>query len=247
MITTIIIGVIHMDSFDKKIEEYKQELIRYARRHGTAYSEEEGEFRKVSANEGKTVSAQPKKGYNVAFVSNRPMPPEYIQDDGNIEETNNTTDFSSGSALIEENGKNTPLYPDREAFLADNTKTGKLRVQAYASQQVFPISNAKVTVEKDFENGTQKFAEKYTDIDGVVQNISLPTKSKALSQTSGKEIPYSSYRVTVSHPQFETLIFDRVPIFEQIESMQPAAMTPKNETSDPSRRISDSVPNSTRR
>lgn len=206
-----------MDSFDKQIERYKQELVKYAEKHGTVYYEQE---KNESLPKEKTAYRTPK--YNAAYVSNRPMPSEY---DGNED----AAVSPSGSSVIEETSSNTPLYDNVDKFTADNTKNGKLRVQAYASQQVFPIQNAKVTVEKDFRNGRYLFMESYTDIDGIAQNIVLPAKDKRLSLTASGEIPYTTYTVTVSHPQFETLVFDRVPIFDSIESMQPAAMVPKTD------------------
>lgn len=205
-----------MDSFDKQIERYRQELVKYAEKHGTTYYEQENEVQPTEKKEYRT----PK--YNAVYASNRPMPIEY---DGSED-----TSFSpSGSSVIEETSANTPLYNNVDEFTSANTKNGKLRVQAYASQQVFPIQNAKVTVEKEFRNGRYLFNEIYTDIDGIAQNIVLPAKDKRLSLTASGEIPYTTYKVTVSHPQFETLVFDRVPIFDSIESMQPAAMVPKTD------------------
>ncbi|MBR2957994.1 MAG: hypothetical protein IKC20_07070 [Clostridia bacterium] len=206
-----------MDSFDKQIERYRQELVKYAEKHGTVYYGQDNEVQPIKEKEYST----PK--YNAAFVSNRPMPSEY---DGNED-----MGFSqSGSSVIEETSANTPLYNNVDEFTSTNKKNGKLRVQAYASQQVFPIQNARVTVEKEFRNGRELFNESYTDIDGIAQNIVLPAKDKRLSLTASGEIPYTTYRVTVSHPQFETLVFDRVPIFDSIESMQPAAMVPKTDS-----------------
>lgn len=205
-----------MDSFDKQIERYRQELVKYAEKHGTVYYEQQNEIQPTEPK------AQHTPKYNAAYVSNRPMPIEY---DGN----DDVSPAPSGSSVIEETSANTPLYNNVDEFTSDNTKNGKLRVQAYASQQVFPIQNAKVTVEKEFRNGRELFNESYTDIDGIAQNIVLPAKDKRLSLTASGEIPYTTYRVTVSHPQFETLVFDRVPIFDSIESMQPAAMVPKTD------------------
>lgn len=206
-----------MDSFDKQIERYRQELVKYAEKHGTVYYGQDNELKPAQK---KSYNNAPK--YNAAYVSNRPMPSEY---DGN----DDTGVSPSGSSVIEETSANTPLYNNVDEFTSANTKNGKLRVQAYASQQVFPIQNAKVTVEKDFRNGRYLFNESYTDIDGIAQNIILPAKDKRLSLTASGEIPYTTYTVTVSHPQFETLVFDRVPIFDSIESMQPAAMVPKTD------------------
>ena len=202
-----------MDNFDNQIERYKQELVKYAEKHGTVYYKVKEE----------TVAPikENNKIYNETYVNNRPMPVEYDGNDDN--------DISpSGSSVIEETKSNSSVYNNVDEFIGDNSKSGKLRVQAYASQQVFPIQNAKVTVEKEFRNGKYLFNESYTDIDGIAQNIILPAKDKRFSLTASGEIPYTTYTVTISHPQFETLIFDRVPIFDSIESMQPAAMVPKS-------------------
>ncbi len=206
-----------MDSFDKQIERYRQELVKYVQKHGTVYY---GQEDMINQNAEKN-DRKPK--YNAVYINNRPMPTEY---DGN----DDSGVSPSGSSVIEETSANTPLYNNLDEFTNDNSKAGKLRVQAYASQQVFPIQNARVTVEKEFRNGKFLFNESYTDIDGVAQNIVLPAKDRRLSLTAGGEIPYTTYTVTVTHPQFETLVFDRVPIFDSIESMQPAAMVPKSDS-----------------
>ncbi len=215
-----------MDSFEKKIEEYRQELMRYAQKHGTVYGSD-GSFDKAPPEpEEEITKPKEEKKYDSAFVSARPMPDEY---DGNDDD-----------AVITDAA---PMRPDRIAprylteeystfdeFLQENQKIGKLRVQAFASNQAFPIANAKITVSKQFGENKHIFAEKYTDIDGIVQNISLPTKAKELSLSAGGEIPFSTYMVEVMHPKFRPQIYENVPIFDSIESLQPAAMQPLNGT-----------------
>lgn len=215
-----------MDSFDKKIEQYKQELIKYASKHGNIYGGQPEGFVQVQPEE-EVREAKPEKIYDAAYVSNRPMPQEYDGSE-NIEETvpQNATPARDADSP-RSSGK---PYASYEDFLADNTKNGKLRVQAYAARQVFPIQNALVTVTKDFADGNHVFAQVYTDIDGVAQNIVLPTKDKTLSLSAGGEIPYSTYTVTVKHPRFVTQIYENVPIFDSIESMQPVVMLPLSNT-----------------
>ncbi len=215
-----------MDSFEKKIEQYRQELIKYAREHGAVYGSDSTGFEQVKEHADKEKPDVFEKKYNPTYASNRPMPEEY---DGN-----DSVAVNSAKAY-EQAERDLPRNNDRdftsyEDFLANNTKAGKLRVQAYASQQVFPIPNAKVTVTKDFSGNLHVFNESYTDIDGVAENIVLPTKDKSLSLSAGGEIPFATYTVSITHPNFTAQIYENVPIFDSIESMQPAAMLPLNGT-----------------
>ena len=202
--------MIYTDSIEKRIEEYKKELMKYAKKNGIVYS---GDSKGFQTAENNSQTLPMNKVYDAKFVNNRPMPPEFL----GVEEND----------IQEKPIINKSTYQN---FIDENAKYGKLRVQTYASAQVFPIQNAKVLVEKEFDDGNHIFAEEYTDIDGVAQNITLPTKSKELSQTPDSPIPYSTYTIRVTHPQFEEITFYNVPIFEGIESLQPVAMLPLNST-----------------
>ncbi len=213
--------MIFTDSIEKRIEEYKNELMKYAKKNGVVYSGNSSGFKEAEKPE-KTM--QTYKIYDEKYVSNRPMPSEFLGEDENVIQTNADINHSTYNKFVDE-----------------NTKYGKLRVQTYASTQVFPIQNAKISVEKEFDDGRHVFAEEYTDIDGVAENITLPTKSKELSLTPDSPIPYSTYTVKVTHPQFEAITFYNVPIFEGIESLQPVAMLPLN-SANQSQRIFEENP-----
>ena len=215
-----------MDNFDKKIEEYKRELMRYARQNKKVCISEENSFRQAEEEpEAPDMNEHCHKKYKEQYICNRPMPPEY---DGE-EDMKETVAANSNPLLnFDRNPTAEARYKDYDDFVSQNTKSGKLRVQTYAATQVFPITNARIIVEKDFENGTHRFADLYSDIDGVVQNIILPTKDKSLSQTPGSVIPYATYTVKVTHPRFAPVVFHNVPIFDSIESLQPVAMLPAN-------------------
>lgn len=207
-----------MDSFDKCIEDYKRELIKYAKKNGTVYVKNDNGFK---TNETEEITEEKTK-YDKKYVSNRPMPVEYHGED--------ESDSSQVNAIPQRPGEQTSpesqTYKNYDDFIANNPKFGKLRVQTYAATQVFPIQNARILVEKQFENGTHTFTEEYTDIDGVADEIILPAKSKSLSLTPGEAIPYATYTIKVTHPQFSPITFHNVPIFESIESLQPVAMQP---------------------
>lgn len=50
-----------------------------------------------------------------------------------------------------------------EVFQQLNSKTGTLRVQAYAGQRTFPVPGASVLVTHDFADGTRRFSAGVTD------------------------------------------------------------------------------------
>lgn len=202
--------MIFTDSIERRIEEYKNELMKYAKKNGMVYTQNANGFKEAEKPEN---IKQTYKAYDEKYVSNRPMPSEFLGEDDSVIQSNVNIKSSTYNK-----------------FMDENSKYGKLRVQTYASAQVFPIQNAKISVEKEFDDGKHIFAEEYTDIDGVAENITLPTKSKELSLKPDSPIPYSTYTVKVTHPQFEEITFYNVPIFEGIESLQPVAMLPLNST-----------------
>lgn len=212
-----------MDNFDKCIEDYKRELLKYAKKNGNIFIGNNEGFKTADEIKEPAKNKQTKK-YKDQYVSNRPMPVEYSGTEENTDSyvKVNTTPQRPG----EQTSPEPQTYKNYEDFISSNPKAGKLRVQTYAATQVFPIQNARVIVEKEFDEGKHTFAEEYTDIDGIADEIILPTKSKSLSLTPEETIPYATYTVKVTHPQFSPITFHNVPIFESIESLQPVAMQP---------------------
>lgn len=210
-------GCDNMEQWEDAIEQYKRELMRYAKENGRLVAEtsEQPPAPPEPAAEETPVWKQYKK--------NRPMPPEYAgeETEKEAEPKEEAADPPETDELTE--GRETE-YASFEEFAKANPARGLLRIQAFAARQAFPVVNAKIEVEKDFADGTHSFAEAYTDINGVVENIALPTKDKSLSQSPGGVIPYATYTVRVTHPHFAPTEFCRVPIFDGIESLQPVAM-----------------------
>ncbi len=212
-------GCDNMEQWEDAIEQYKRELMRYAKENGRLYAEtsEQPPAPPEPAQQAEPVWKQYKK--------NRPMPPEYAGEETEKEaepkEEAAPPDPPETDELTE--GREAE-YASFEEFAKANPARGLLRIQAFAARQAFPVVNAKIEVEKDFADGTHSFAEAYTDINGVVENIALPTKDKSLSQSPGGVIPYATYTVRVTHPHFAPTEFCRVPIFDGIESLQPVAM-----------------------
>lgn len=111
-----------------------------------------------------------------------------------------------------------------EVFQQLNSKTGTLRVQAYAGQRTFPVPGASVLVTHDFADGTRRFSAGVTDESGVFGDILLPAPNNALAQSPTGEMPYALYDIRVSHPGCRTEIYRAVPVFPGVTSIQPVQL-----------------------
>lgn len=108
-----------------------------------------------------------------------------------------------------------------ESFLQKNPQSGILRIQAFAGQQAVPVVGAQVTVSREFQDGSREFATGVTDENGVLDGIVLPAPDKSLSESPTVEAPYATYDIRVSHPGYRTEIYQKVPVFDGIKSIQP--------------------------
>ena len=221
-------GCDNMDRWEDTIEQYKRELVRYARENGTFYgaenekpAEPEPEEDEIDLLEGIEPEKEEEMPVWKKYKKGRPMPVEYEGEEPAQAKEEAPPDPPETDELTEGTERE---YGSFAEFTGENPARGMLRIQAFAAQQAFPIVNAKIEVEKDFADGTHRFAEAYTDINGVVENITLPTKDKSLSQSPGGVIPYTTYTIKVTHPHFAPTVFCEVPIFDGIESLQPVAM-----------------------
>lgn len=113
-----------------------------------------------------------------------------------------------------------------EAFLQENPKTGTLKIQAYAGRQAVPVPGAQVTVSRRFQDGVHEFASGVTDENGIFNGIVLPAPDKKLAEAPEGIAPYATYDIRVSHPDYRTEIYQQVPIFEGINSIQPVRFLP---------------------
>lgn len=106
-------------------------------------------------------------------------------------------------------------------FQVLNTKSGILRVQAYAGQRTIPVIGADVLVTKTFTDGILRFASGRTDESGVLDSIVLPAPDSSFAQSPTGTMPYALYDIRVSHPDYRTEIYRQVPIFDGVKSIQP--------------------------
>lgn len=117
-----------------------------------------------------------------------------------------------------------------EQFLAENPSRGSLKVQVSAAQQSIPISNATVRVTKQIGDSEHEFFIRLTDFDGIVNNMSLPAPPIEISEhpqvRNSDKVPFATYSITVTHPNYEAEERVNIPIFAGIESIQKISMIP---------------------
>lgn len=132
-------------------------------------------------------------------------------------------------------------------FLSDHKENGMLRIEAFASDRVYGISSARVLIFLPLPSGNITLFDGLTNINGETASVRLPAPAKSLSLTpsDNKVLPYSVYSVYVERTGFVPAAFGNVPVFSEIESVQPVQMLSEiSETSDPDPIVTDeSQPN----
>lgn len=115
------------------------------------------------------------------------------------------------------------LERDKLESTFENTEQayGALKVRAYSGNIAYPIETAFVRV---FDSDDRPVREGYTDQSGIFDAQNLPVPQKAISENPNSEKAYAAYKIVVTHPRFNTEIFENVPVFEGVESIQDARM-----------------------
>jgi len=121
-----------------------------------------------------------------------------------------------------EEGEVIELPPDID------TGEGQLKVITRTASDAFPVKDAVVIIERVFPDGsTEVISSLKTNASGVSPTISLPAPPKKYSlERSVKFLPFSYYDVLVSATGFYKMIYKNVPIFDQVQSVQPVDMIP---------------------
>lgn len=119
-----------------------------------------------------------------------------------------------------------PVLVSSAEFREASPKSGVLCIQAAAAGSAIPVKGARVVVSKAFSDGVQIFADNVTDENGILDNIILPAPDKEIGEHPSRQPPYAYYDVQVSHPQYRTEVYQDVPIFDGIKSIQPVRFVP---------------------
>lgn len=114
-------------------------------------------------------------------------------------------------------------------FLAANPETGTMRIETFASDRAFSVPSARIMVFLPLDSGNITLYDGITDISGSSDRIILPAPPRSLSSSpnNGNILPYSAYTVYIEHPSYVRSLFNNVPVFSGIESVQPVQMLAK--------------------
>lgn len=137
-------------------------------------------------------------------------------------------------ADIKPNGNGAPAvsyeersYESYAEFERENPRTGSLRFRTFTARGALPVSGAVCTVTKKFGSKTEVLSTQTTDISGQTGIIPLPAPPRSLSLSpEGTALPYALYDATICANGFEEIVLRNIPIFENILSVQNAALVP---------------------
>ncbi len=148
-----------------------------------------------------------------------------------VDEPQNQTVVENPVPTVEEGivGDYFPSYNSYDEFLSQNTQKGTLKVQLFAANRTFPVLGGTVTVlVKLNENDSATLFEGLTDINGIIDPITLPAPSSSSTQSpeTANIRPFATYTIIATHPQYAMAQFDNVPIFSNIKSIQQIELVP---------------------
>lgn len=95
---------------------------------------------------------------------------------------------------------------------------GTLKVIVFAGNEAYPVQTARVEV---FDDEGNELYSLLTDSGGIAEGMVLSTPDKDENDSPGGADGFSVYTIKVTHPDYETEIYDYVQVFEGIESVQP--------------------------
>lgn len=118
-------------------------------------------------------------------------------------------------------------FANYEEFLNNNQSRGLLRVQVFSADRTFPVSNASVRVFVPLADGEREVFSGVSDVDGVVDDISLPAPNSSLSFDENSTVePFAVYGLRVNRQDFSPAVFTGIPVFDSVKSIQPVELVP---------------------
>lgn len=122
-------------------------------------------------------------------------------------------------------------FADYDEFIANNQAQGKLRVQVFSANQSFPVPNATVRIYVQLDDGERELFSGISDVDGVADNIPLPAPDNSISFDENSTVaPYAVYKVRVERQGYAPALFEGVPIFDSVKSIQPVELIPLSDS-----------------
>lgn len=108
---------------------------------------------------------------------------------------------------------------------------GTLKVQVYTARRTLPVEDATVAISRNTPEGEQEIVTLTTNNSGTTQTVSLPGVPASLTEVPGLNLEHYfkqySYNIEVTHPDYVSVLFKNVPIFQGIQSIQSIDLIPK--------------------
>ena len=115
------------------------------------------------------------------------------------------------------------LFTDYESFLEENSRVGRLKIQAYMGQGAYPVPSLRVIITKKFTDGEYTFFSGLTDENGMIDNIELPAPPRSNSLDFLTPDKAATYRLRTVSPEYREL--DReIEVYDGVKTVQPLAM-----------------------
>lgn len=118
---------------------------------------------------------------------------------------------------------------------------GRLSVRVYTAAGAIPLEGAIVIIRDSPSAGGGIVVSLRTDRSGMTPTVTLPAPPKALAQQPGNVKPYCTYGIDVILPGYYTPVFENVPIYDGITSVQNVGMIPLPENGYPDSRRPDNM------
>ena len=114
----------------------------------------------------------------------------------------------------------------KEVFM-NTTDYGTLQIRTYRASEALPIHNTVVKIVGSGEYNSEIMISRLTDVDGLTEEIPLPTPNKSLSLSpSPPSVPYSVFDVDVVKEGYYPKKIFNVPIFAGTKAVLPIEMVP---------------------
>ncbi|MBQ7596142.1 MAG: hypothetical protein IJU45_05705 [Clostridia bacterium] len=219
-----------MEEFENIIEKYRRELVELSKQNEplqtAVNSEEESPGFPLSGigEAAKEADADQRQDDQQSAVQEQTDQPAAAQS-AQAPPVMPGIEITAGVPLSNPNREKFATYDE---FLQNNPQSGTLKVQVYATDQSYPIDNARVTVFLDLKNGAKEMFSALTNTDGIVDSIVLPAPDKAMSQSPSNSafLPYAVYTTVIERPGYVNAKYTNVPVFSGIESIQGVEMVP---------------------
>lgn len=224
-----------MEDFENVIEKYRQELMDFSKQNGAiqpepvqAAAEPAVQAAAPAVSAMQTAAPEPDDAVPVQAKAPRGRREAPVPDpSGGIGSAAPGTGIEI-TAGVPVGSPNREQFATYEEFLKNNPQTGTLRMQVYATNQAFPIGNARVRVLLELADSAREMFVGLTDTDGIIASIPLPAPDVAMSQqpSESRYLPYSLYTTIIEHPNYVSAKYTNVPIFSGIESIQGVELVP---------------------